>query len=75
MKGDPRNQSILIHIEGWNPQSTSAKHSIAEIAISHGTMWKANRANGKNTPISSFIPTHQLPQKLPHKFDAFLSLC
>ena len=58
MKGDPRNQSILIHIEGWNPQSTSAKHSIA---ISHDTMQKANRADGKNTSISSFIPTHQLP--------------
>ena len=48
MKCDPRNQVILIHIDGWNPHSTSAKHSIAAITISHGTMQKAIRTDGKS---------------------------
>ena len=48
MKGDPRYQASLIHIDGWNPHSTPAKHSIAAITISHGTMQKSIRADGKS---------------------------
>ena len=33
--GDPRNQPIIIHEDGWNPNSTSARHSIAAITITH----------------------------------------
>ena len=36
MKSDPRNQAVLIHIDGWNPHSTLAKHSIANNNISMG---------------------------------------
>ena len=56
MKGDPRNQAILNHIDGWNPHSTSAKHSIALITISHCTMWKAIKLMVKNSNL--FIYTN-----------------
>ena len=71
MRGDPRNQAIIIHEDGWNPQTTSAKHSIAAITISHATMRKALRSDGRTARVYSFIPTDQLPQGSPHKLDAF----
>ena len=38
IKGDPRNQAVLIHFDGWNPQSTSSSHSLATITIANACM-------------------------------------
>ena len=64
----PKDDLDLIEI------STSAKHSIASITISHGTMQKATGADGKNARIYSFIPSPNA-SKSPYKFDAFLEPC
>ena len=69
MDGDPRNQAIVFHIDGWNPHSTSAKHSIAAITISSACMSKLDRSANKKARVFSFIPVHQLPRD---KYDAFL---
>lgn len=71
MRGDPRNQAIMIHEDGWASHSTSSKHSVAAITITKACMNKLNRSYNKNAQVYSFIPTDQLPQKSPHKFDAF----
>ena len=72
MNGDPRNQAIIFHIDGWNPHSTSSKHSIAAITVSSACMSKLDRCANKNARVFSFIPVHQLPRDCPHKYDAFL---
>ena len=69
--GDPRNQVVIIHEDGWSPHSTSSAHSIAAITITHGCMSKLNRSYGSNVRVYSFIPTHMLPKSTPHKYDAF----
>ena len=71
MQGDPRNQAILIHEDGWAPHSTSSKHSIAAITITKACMSKLDRSRNKNAQVYSFIPVNQLPKDSPHKFDAF----
>lgn len=71
MQGDPRNQAILIHEDGWAPHSTSSKHSIAAITITKACMSKLDRSQNKNAQVYSFIPVNQLPKDSPHKFDAF----
>ena len=71
-RGDPHNQPIIIHEDGWDPNSTSsARHSIAAITIMHACMKKANRSSGSNARVYSFIPVNQLPREAPHKYDAF----
>ena len=72
-RGDPCNQAIIIHEDGWNPNSTSARHSIAAITITHACMKKANRSSGSSAKVYSFIPVNQLPCEAPHKYDAFLN--
>ena len=62
----------FIHMDGWNPHVSSAKHTEAAINIAHGTMRKALRTDGKNVKVYSFIPSYQLPRDCPHKYDAFL---
>ena len=68
--GDPRNQVVLIHEDGWNCFSTS-QTSMAAITITHGCMSKSERSDADNALVYSFIPTSQLPTDSPHKFDAF----
>ena len=69
--GDPRNQAIIIHEDGWCPFSTSSGNSIAAITITHACMSKIDRADVQNARVYSFIPVSQLPTDTPHKFDAF----
>lgn len=71
MNGDPRNQALLLHEDGWAPHSTSSKHSIAAITVTHGCMSKQERSNGDNARLYSFIPVDQLPKDTPHKYDCF----
>ena len=71
MQGDPRNQAIIIHEDGWASHSTSSKHSVAAITITKACMNKLDRSYNKNAHVYSFIPVDQLPQKAPHKYDAF----
>ena len=61
MVGDPRNQAILIHEDGWNPHIHWGHHSIGAITITHGCMNKVERSDGSNALVYSFIPVHQLP--------------
>lgn len=72
MKGDPQNQAIVIHYDGWNPNASSSDNSVAAITITHACMSKVNRAESKYARVYSFIPTWQLPKHAPHKLDAFL---
>ena len=72
--GDPRNQVILVHEDGWSPHSTSARHSIAAITVTHACMTKADRCDANYARVFSFIPVSQLPKDAPHKYDAFLNL-
>ena len=72
IQGDPRNQAIIIHEDGWASHNTSAKHSVAAITITTACMLKLNRSFNKNAQVYSFIPSDQLPRHAPHKFDAFL---
>ena len=72
MNGDPRNQAIVIHYDGWNPNTSSSDHSVAAITIAHACMSKVNRAESKYARVYSFIPVWQLPKDAPHKLDAFL---
>lgn len=71
VRGDPRNQAIVIHEDGWCSFSTSSKSSIAAITITHGCMSKADRSESDNARVYSFIPVSQLPNDAPHKYDAF----
>ena len=71
-RGDPRNQAIILHFDGWNPQSTSSKHGIAAISIAKGCMQKSERAGNREVQVYSFIPSSQLPRDCPHKYDGFL---
>ena len=71
MKGDPRNQAIIIHEDGWASHSTSSKNSVAAITISKGCMSKLARAANKHAQVFSFIPVDQLPTDSPHKLDGF----
>ena len=66
-RGDPRNQAIISHEDGWSPHSTSARHSIAAITITHACMTKADCCDANNAQVHSFIPTNQLPNNAPHK--------
>lgn len=72
MKGDPCNQAILMWFDGWAPHSTSSKHSVAAIVVSHACMAKVERADCKSARVYLFIPVSQLPRDSPHKYDAFL---
>ena len=72
MRGDPRNQAVIIHEDGWAPHNTSAQHSVAAITITHACMTKVEWANSKHAKVYSFIPVSQLPRDSPHKYDAFL---
>lgn len=72
MRGDPRNQAVIIHEDGWAPHNTSAQHSVAAITVTHACMTKVERANSKHAKVYSFIPVSQLPRDSPHKYDAFL---
>ena len=72
MRGDPRNQAILIHEDGWAPHSTSSRHSIAAITITKGCMSKLDRCANKSAQVYSFVPVDQLPRECPHKLDGFL---
>ena len=69
--GDPRNQAIIIHEDGWCPFSTSSSNSIAAITITNACMSKLDRADAQNARLYSFIPVSQLPNGAPHKYDAF----
>ena len=71
MFGDPRNQVVLIHEDGWNPHIHWGQHSISTITITHGCMSKLERSDANQARVYSFIPIHQLPCSAPHKFDAF----
>ena len=70
--GDPRNQAIMIHEDGWASNSTSSKHSMAAITVTYACMTKVNRCNSEHAIVYSFVPTDQLPSDSPHKMDAFL---
>ena len=72
MRGDPRNQAVIIHEDGWAPRNTSAQHSVAAITVTHACMTKVEWANSKHAKVYSFIPVSQLPRDSPHKYDAFL---
>ena len=72
MRGDPRNQAVIIHEDGWAPHNTSAQHSVAAITITHACMTKVERANSKHANLYSFIPVSQLPRDSSHIYDAFL---
>ena len=69
--GDPCNQAIIIHEDGWSPHSTFARHSIAAITITHACTTKADRCDANNARINSFTPVNQLPNDAPHKYNAF----
>ena len=71
MAGDPRNQAILIHEDGWASHATSSKHSVAAITITKACMSKLDRSANKNAQVYSFVPVDQLPKDSPHKLDAF----
>lgn len=71
MRGDPRNQAIIIHEDGWASHSTSSAHSVAAITISHACSSKLHRSSGSSCRVYSFIPVDRLPTKAPHKYDAF----
>ena len=70
VKGDPRNQALIIHEDGWNCFSTS-QSSMAAITITHACMNKFDRSSAKYSHVYSFIPTDQLPRDTPHKYDVF----
>ena len=70
IKGDPQNQVLIIHEDGWNCFSTS-QSSMAAITITHACMNKLNCSSAKYSHVYSFIPTDQLPRDSPHKYDAF----
>jgi len=70
-RGDPRNEALVLHEDGWAPHSTSSKHSIAAISVTHACMSNLERSKGDNSRVYSFIPVDQLPKGAPHKFDCF----
>ncbi len=74
MQGDPRNQAVIIHEDGWAPHSTSAKHSVAAITITHACMTKLERSKGTNARVFAFIPVSQLPTKALTSLTPSLSL-
>ena len=86
--GDPRNLALIGHWDGWQPFSTSIKHScgmysiillkiiylisIGSIEISIATMKKADRLKTEEVYVCGFIPNYQLPNKAPWYLDPFL---
>ena len=72
VKGDPHNQAVLIHYDGWNPEATLSSHSLAAFTVSNACMQKSERAGNKMACVYSFVPTSQLHRiKNPHKYDGF----
>ena len=76
----PRRSSQSVHEDGWTPHSTSVRHSIAAITVTHACtydkrspMTKGARSVANNARVHSFVPVSQLPQchHSPHKYDAF----
>lgn len=55
-RGDPRNQAIVIHEDGWCPFSTSSKNSIAAITVTNACMTKVDRADAKNAGVTHLFP-------------------
>ena len=72
MTGDPRNQAIIAHYDGWDPNNTSNRNSIASLTISPAYSTKAERATCVNASVYPFVPVYSLPQSQPHKYDSFL---
>ena len=69
--GDPHNQVIIIHEDGWNSFSTS-QSTMAAITITRGCMSKSGRSNADYARVYSFISASQMPMDSSHKYDAFL---
>ena len=38
VKGDPRNQAVLVHYDGWNPEATSSSQSLPDFTVSNACM-------------------------------------
>ena len=70
VKGDPRNQALIIHEDVWKCFST-AQSSMAAITITHACTNKLDSSSVNYSHVYSFISTDQLPRDAPHKYDAF----
>ena len=73
MKGDPQNQAVIIHEDGWAPHSTSSSHSVATITISNACSSKLQHSSESSCRVYSFIPVDKLPSKTLHKCNAFFA--
>ena len=69
VKGSPLNQAFLFHEDGFNAFLRKTR-GVAAINISSGCCLKSRR--GESHSVYSFVPTCFLPEKVVHKFDAFL---
>eukprot|EP00731_Ephydatia_muelleri_P005339 Em0002g1515a len=72
--GGPRNIALIGHWDGWQPFSTSCKHSCGAIEVSIATMKKSDRCSTEEVYVSGFVPSYLLPNKCPISLDPFLEI-
>eukprot|EP00731_Ephydatia_muelleri_P035237 Em0107g9a len=72
--GDPRNIALIGHWDGWQPFSTSCKHSCGAIEVSIATMKKPDRCCTEEVYVSGIVPSYLLPNKCPISLDQFLEI-
>uniref|UniRef100_A0A1X7U041 Uncharacterized protein n=1 Tax=Amphimedon queenslandica TaxID=400682 RepID=A0A1X7U041_AMPQE len=71
-KGDPRNIALIGHWDGWQPFSTSCKHSCGSIEVQVATMLREDRSKIEEVYVCGFVPCYIVPNKMPWALDPFL---
>ena len=69
VKGSSLNEGYIFHEDGFNAFLGKTR-SVAAVSLTHACCDELNRA--ETHFVYSFIPTTFLPDKVVHKFDAFL---
>ena len=71
MKGNPLNQAMICHEDGFNAFVKKSR-GMATIQLSSACTYKDERSRGKYLNVYSFIPSCNIGEGIPHKLDAFL---
>ena len=69
MRGNPLNQAIIIHEDGFNA-FRQRSHGTSAIHFTSACVEKQKRKD--SLQVYSFAPSSYIPEGITHKFDAFL---
>ena len=71
MKGNPLNQAMIFHEDGFNAFVKKSR-GMATIQLCSACTYKDERSRGKYLNVYSFIPSCSIGEGIPHKLVAFL---